>query len=247
MLTDLSSIHRNILRTDVLPLEKTSDAGGLAERICVLVLLLTSWVSFLLRFYARAAIIRSLGWDDLALGVTLLIYTVYGCATYVVSKAISGHGYLLPSEIDKLTRKKWFRVAEVLYIASMLMLKISAGIFFLRIVVSRYQRQILYCTISVATAFNLAYMIFIIFQCGPPRSAATFLLLNFEKKCTSSSSLLGMSYTAAAISALTDLIMALLPIKLLCQSQMSTREKLVAGLLLALPTMYVVLNFWCEN
>ena len=130
----------------------------------------------------------------------------------------------------------WLLVGSVFYIATMLVFKISLGLFFLRVTNLAWQRRLIYVMMGISTLISFVYLFFPIFQCGYPKDGWTFLMRNLQGKCMSSAAKLGMSYTHAIAVSLTDIVFAMLPIFLLNQAQMEFRFKVVAYILMILGT-----------
>jgi len=119
-------------------------------------------------------------------------------------------------------------------------LKISLAIFFLRIMIKPWQRKAVYLAVGISTLFNIGYFFFVIFQCGYPSSAMLFLERKMSDRCISRAPILGLSYTHGAVTSLTDVTFALLPLAMLHSLRMNMRERITVGLILVLAAAYVV-------
>ena len=108
----------------------------------------------------------------------------------------------------------------------------SIAIFYLRIVQSRAQKVVIYTTVLCSTLFSIAMFFFAVFQCGIYDGAFDFIFRRLTNDCASDSSALGMTYTHAVITTLTDWTFLLMPVWLLRKSMMSKRVKLIVGLFL---------------
>ena len=126
-----------------------------------------------------------------------------------------------------------------LYVSTMVLLKISLGIFFLRIVVKKWQRWTIYCTVAVSTIYGGYYFFGSIFQCGDPTK---FLEHQLAGKCVSNDALLAVNITAGVINAVTDWILALLPIFVLRKANMPRPAKISAGCILLLGSLGSVVS-----
>jgi hypothetical protein len=109
----------------------------------------------------------------------------------------------------------------------MVMLKISLGFFYFRIMVSRLQRASIYIIVSLNTLFGIAFFIFFLLQCGTPLRADLYWERRALEQCVSVKAVLGTSYTYAAIMSSTDLALTILPIPTLLKSQINRSEKFV--------------------
>lgn len=114
----------------------------------------------------------------------------------------------------------------------MVILKISLGIFYLRIVVSRWQKVTVYATVGVATIFGCFYFFAVLFSCGLP---ANFLVNALQKKCMGNpEGRFATNLTAGTINAVSDFILATLPITLIRKACMPLPAKFSAGVILLL-------------
>ena len=113
----------------------------------------------------------------------------------------------------------------------MIFLKISLGIFFLRIVIRPWHAIFVYAIMTVSTAFGIAYFFFALFQCGNP----TKILENkLAGHCQSASTQLGMGYTHASVQAFSDWAFASLPVIILWDAKMDRRTKASVAFILML-------------
>lgn len=111
-------------------------------------------------------------------------------------------------------------------------LKISLGLFFLRIIVEPWQRMVIYICMAISTIYGFIYFGIVTFGCGDPQK---FLLRTVEQKCLSIENVtIPASYVHTALNAATDWIMALLPIVTIWNLNMPRVTKFWAYLLLAL-------------
>jgi hypothetical protein len=143
-----------------------------------------------------------------------------------------GDGYLRVSKADRAFN--WLLVAESFYVTTMCALKVSVSIFFLRVMLKPWQRWVIYVSLGLATAINIAYFFVIVFQCGVPKGGMSFLLRSMANKCLTPAQFLGVSYTHGAISSGTDMIFAALPVAMLRQSNLRTRERVTVLMILTL-------------
>jgi hypothetical protein len=122
-------------------------------------------------------------------------------------------------------------VAEVFYLTTILFLKLSLGLFFLRVLIKKWQRKIVYATMLISTVINIYHCFFVLFSCGNPR---LYLENTLQRKCVRKSVEVGLAYEQATVTTLTDWVFALLPIPLLWNASMDLRSKLSVGFILSL-------------
>lgn len=116
----------------------------------------------------------------------------------------------------------------------MIFLKISLGLFFLRIMFQKSYRYIIFVVMFLSTLVGVMYFFFIIFQCGTPVGGTTFWYRFLAHQCVPDTAVLAMGYTHAVTIALTDIIFAVLPVVFLSRAGFGTRKKAVVGSILAI-------------
>jgi hypothetical protein len=116
----------------------------------------------------------------------------------------------------------------------MMFLKISLAIFFLRIMVSVWQRRVVYLAAGLSATFNFGYLFFAIFQCGLPEGPRIFFIRRLTGQCVTRTQILGVSYVQGVITALTDVTFGILPIFVLMHTSMNLREKAIVTFILVL-------------
>lgn len=126
-------------------------------------------------------------------------------------------------------------VCECLYLVTIVTIKISLSIFFLRIVARKWQRYVVYAVLGVSTLMSVAYFFFVIFQCGYFRSIRQFAYDHVVGgHCVHKSQVVTMGYTSAAITSAADIALTLLPVAVVYRIQTSRREKIVLIFILTL-------------
>jgi len=118
------------------------------------------------------------------------------------------------------------------YCFSLVFLKISLAFFYLRIVIQRWQRWVIFMTVTVFTLYGLAYAFIYLFRCG--LNVNDQLISRAEGKCIPDHTLLIMTYVFGSVDTLTDFIYAFLPIYVLWNSNMPLGMKFTAGFLLCI-------------
>ena len=128
-------------------------------------------------------------------------------------------------------------ITEYFYPLTMLLLKVSIGYFFLRIIEVSWQRRVVWAVMVVSIVANIGYFFFLLFQCGKPAGGEDFLQRQLARQCISTEGANGIIYTHGVLDTLSDVVFASLPYFLLKDSMMNKREKWSTGLILALATM----------
>jgi hypothetical protein len=127
----------------------------------------------------------------------------------------------------------WTLVAEVSYLTTILFLKISLGLFFLRVVQVKWQRKIIYGVMIISTLIQTYHAFFFVFACGNPIYYPEHMLAG---KCISKRVQVDLAYEQAAVTTATDFIFALLPVPLLWNTTMDLRSKFSVAFVLLLGT-----------
>ena len=117
----------------------------------------------------------------------------------------------------------------------MLMLKISLGIFFFRIVIKRWQIITIYLTVAISCVSGIASFFYLLFRCGPDLDQVVDRQL--AGQCTSRNLDRFFAYQHAAVTFSTDCIFLVLPIPILWHTNMSRRSKVSVGLILSFAAM----------
>ena len=140
----------------------------------------------------------------------------------------------LPHLGYRLTNIQFVIICEATYLQTVLWLKLSLGFFFLRIVNQKWQKHFCYGIMIFSTLVNITDTFYVIFMCGDPHF---FLKRYITGQCTSHKANLGVLFTHAGTTTLTDLMFAVLPIFVLWHVQMNRRKKLSVGFILGLGLM----------
>ncbi|KAF2194511.1 hypothetical protein K469DRAFT_546264 [Zopfia rhizophila CBS 207.26] len=199
------------------------------ELFLIIALLVLSWSSVILRLWVRIRITNTPGWDDALMVLTLWLFTIY-CSFILV---IIGHGAFGPLPTVKTIGVvlPYIQLGEVFYVLTTTTLKISLGLFFLRVLTKRWQKRLFYYIISVSAIYGVFYFLIAIFQCGRPDKLLDNLL---SGKCLPTEFLLFTGYVYGTINVLADWTFVLTPIWILLESDMDRNSKLSVSVIMAL-------------
>lgn len=110
-----------------------------------------------------------------------------------------------------------------LYIITTVVLKLSLAVFFLRVVTERWQRYVIYTSVTLYTTAGMAWFFIVLFQCGNPVHTVENAALG---KCLSFEHITGpLNYAHGALNAITDWSFAIVPIFVVRSSQMSPKAR----------------------
>ncbi|PNS13816.1 hypothetical protein CAC42_1307 [Sphaceloma murrayae] len=190
------------------------------------VFLALSWIAMLLRIYVRTFMVKSWGWDDTLMVLSMLTFTVECGLTFVIT-----------TRPETLTFKQLEAVAiEILisssmYLATSILFKLSLAIFFLRFLQDLWQRRVVIAGTILYSVFGITFIVLLNTQCGNPR---TFFLNQISRHCGAWHIFRPLNYTYAATNALTDWIFALIPITMVRAMNIPLRARVSACFLLGL-------------
>ncbi|KAF2829408.1 hypothetical protein CC86DRAFT_404049 [Ophiobolus disseminans] len=203
-------------------------------------LLGASWTLFAIsaclviaRMYTRAVIQRNVGWDDWTIVLTLAFILAFT----VLFTIYSAHGgsrhtyYLTPYEMQLAIKYNY--IANVLIVIPLCTGKVSVALLIQRLLPpgANYQRWFLYFVSGSLSIVITFVVVVILCQCRPVESLWD---PNIEGPCWDSNVVGNWNLFAGSYFAFMDFALALFPILLIRQLQMSIWRKLALSCLLGL-------------
>ncbi|KAF4548353.1 Hypothetical protein D9617_29g007300 [Elsinoe fawcettii] len=188
------------------------------------------------RVYVRLRLIKAMGSDDW----TML--AAFGCFMGYLICQLGGVRYGTGRRIENLDRddaqralKFWF-FCEVFYAPATTLLKVSVGLFLLRIAVSKIQIWIIRIFIAGSLIFGAFYTFLIIFQCSP---VSFWWDLNPAStgKCINPSVFAVCAYIISALNTAADLTFAILPMFIVWKTSMTKRTRIMVCMLLGIASI----------
>lgn len=123
-------------------------------------------------------------------------------------------------------------LAAVLYICASILLKISLAAFFLRITVERWQRWVLYISVSIYTLVTFVFFFITLFQCGNP---IHYVATALQGHCTHSQTYFTpLTFATGTLNAVVDWIFAITPVLSVIRLRLPRKTKATACFLLCL-------------
>jgi hypothetical protein len=123
-------------------------------------------------------------------------------------------------------------MAEIFYVLTTVFLKIALGLFFLRVVVARWQIYTFYVILAISTLFGTAHFFAALFQCGTPNKFIEHQMSGHG--CLSNVTVMAFLYTWAGISIVADWTFVIVSLFVLRQTTMSTRTKIPVAIIMIL-------------
>ncbi|KAK3936357.1 hypothetical protein QBC46DRAFT_269782 [Diplogelasinospora grovesii] len=213
-------------------------------------LLAISWGFFSLRLYVRAWIVRKLSWDDLLVGISMLVYSTFtGFACGIIANGLGTHIDEIDSADDLQEWSRgalFFLMSEIAFIVTSTLLRLACALMLLRILRNTTHRRwtyraIIYATSGVMTAFSLAFVLVTLFQCQPVSHFWTYMYADIEGSCINGERLTHRYNTMSTlfmvhsiVCALSDWILGGIPFFMLKDVQLAWLKKVVLIFLLSL-------------
>lgn len=126
---------------------------------------------------------------------------------------------------------QFVQLGEIFYILTTTFLKISLGLFFLRLLTKKWQRILFRAIIALSACCGFVYIFVAIFQCGDPAELAESVL--GSRMCAPEWFLLSSGYLYGTMNVIADWIFTLIPIMILMDSDMDRRSKISVGIVIA--------------
>ncbi|KAF4551085.1 Hypothetical protein D9617_14g075410 [Elsinoe fawcettii] len=208
----------------------------LAVAITMLIVTVTAMS---LRLYVRLFMIKAVGADDYTMLATLLIYVAFlGCE---IGGVRYGTGKMRKDldDADAQVALKYWWLCEVFYSPATSILKVSVGLFLLRIAVKRIQIWIIRFFMAGSIVFGLLWMLITINQCKPvsfwwdldPKSTGT---------CINATVFTIFAYAISVLNSSADIAFAVLPMFILRQTTMSKKARWLVCVLLGVASIACV-------
>ncbi|KAK5993256.1 hypothetical protein PT974_06685 [Cladobotryum mycophilum] len=195
--------------------------GAPLVRACIFFLVM-SWWAVSLRIYTRAVIINSLKMDDWLMLVSQAIFTA-SCAFIFegVKKGMGRHNDAITDDDAKVAALKWQAVATITYILNMMFIKLSIGVFLLRLSVKTIYNYIIRTSLTIIVFWSLGIFVWDILQCMPVEK-------QWDYRITRG------SVPRLGVLSLLLMLLALLPIPMLWSVKMSKQAKATVIVILGL-------------
>src|ERR1700748_1653731 len=116
----------------------------------------------------------------------------------------------------------------------MIFVKLSLGMFFLRIIVQKQLRWIVYAAMTLSTVYNLFTSFWDIGVCGNPTNYLENLL---KGNCVPKNAQIALTYIHGVVNTLTDIMFGCLPFLIMRHSSLPRNIKIYVCCLLVLTTV----------
>ncbi|CAD6444789.1 1bdca599-df33-495f-b153-99621d112df9 [Sclerotinia trifoliorum] len=202
--------------------------------VAVYVCYALAFIGVALRCYARYFMQNIMGWDDWLMLVSLAIYTSYiGLVLTGLHYGTGRHQQDL-KEADFLEGIRFWYLGELIYIVSMTAIKTSIALFYLRILISPWQRLSVKCIMWIVIIFSFTYLCCAVVQCWPVKFTWERFGTNSSLEtgsCFPDAVMLSGTYLHCIISAVSDWALALLPIVMIWGVQIPVGLRVIVGMI----------------
>ncbi|KAI1761439.1 hypothetical protein GGR53DRAFT_28097 [Hypoxylon sp. FL1150] len=213
-----------------------TDSNGSALVVTAVIMLTFSWLSVALRSFVRAKLTNGFQWDDWVMLAAQANFTV-SCALILqgVQEGLGRHDLSLDQH-HEIQALMYQALATATYVSNMWLIKLSIGIFLLRLASQKVYQYILYGSIVIVTIWSLVLFFWNIFQCSPVAAQWDYTILQNEPTahCVSADEVVNAAYALSVMTILTDWLYALLPIPMVWGVKMTTQAKLTVVVILGL-------------
>ncbi|KAL7931134.1 hypothetical protein V8C35DRAFT_117024 [Trichoderma chlorosporum] len=206
--------------------------GGPMVGTCIAFLSLT-WLAVGLRTYTRAVVIKSMQEDDWLMLLAQAIFTL-SCAFVLagVQDGMGKHNAAITDDDEKVSALMWQSLSTVTYVINMMFIKMSIGIFLLRVSARKVYNWIIGISLVIIVVWSLVIFFYDIFQCNPVAKQWDFRIQGGT--CASPDDIIAAAYAISVMTIASDWLYALLPIPMLWSVKMTNQAKGTVILILGL-------------
>ncbi|KAK0113325.1 hypothetical protein ONS95_013581 [Cadophora gregata] len=209
----------------------TNEGNGPALLTACIVAIVLTWVFFGVRIYTRLFMTKIWKIEDWCFVATQASFTIY--VIVALQSTLHGNGQRNKdiAQGDIPIAMQYFFAGELLYIITSFFMRLSIGIFILRIMTQKSYIWIIRATLILITLATVMNFFYTIFQCAPIK----YFWLQFsglKGKCLPAPQVQALSIAFSAVSAAADIIFGVLPIFVLWNLQMNRKAKIIVGALL---------------
>ncbi|RAO66578.1 uncharacterized protein BHQ10_002590 [Talaromyces amestolkiae] len=206
--------------------------------VCNAILIACSGVGIGVRLFVRSRFLSGIGWDDIFCLIGY-IFTFVECLVCILMTNY-GYGHHYQTIQNDLYKQNMFLkldfVTEITYLIALWAVKVSFGLFYLKVFPGRWFRIICWGLIVLVTAEWIEETFVVIFQCSPVQKAWD-ASGSAAGKCLS---LLSFYYISFAVRLATDLVIFALPLPELLRLNMPLGKRLGLVFMFGLGLMIVV-------
>ncbi|KAG6142998.1 hypothetical protein E4U12_002358 [Claviceps purpurea] len=199
-----------------------SNASSLV--ITCIVMLVTSWIAVGLRAFTRVVLMKGYQADDILMLIAQVIFTVTCSIQFEgVQSGVGRHNAAFTNEDDLVTALMLQALGVAIYILNMMFIKLSIGVFLLRIATQKAYIWTIRIFLAIITLWSIGFFTWNLLQCTPIEKQWDFRIT--DGQCADAGEVLTAAYCLSAMTIVTDWFFALIPIPMLWRIKMSTQAK----------------------
>ncbi|KAI1138579.1 hypothetical protein F5Y05DRAFT_44160 [Hypoxylon sp. FL0543] len=213
-----------------------TDSNGGALVATAASMLIFSWLSVSLRSLVRARLTNGFQWDDWLMLAAQINFTVSCVFIFVgVQNGLGRHNRSL-DQYHEIQALMYQALATATYILNMWLIKLSIGIFLLRLASQNKYKYTIYASIVIVSIWSVVLFFWNIFQCNPVAAQWDYTILQNDpnSRCVSADEIVNAAYALSVMNILSDWLYALLPIPMLWAVKMTTQAKITVVVVLGL-------------
>jgi hypothetical protein len=216
-------------------------------------LLAVSWLVYACRLYTRLRLVNRIFSEDVFVTIAMVrspqitpeplltipiqvSLTVFAAMVPIQTSHGGGrHLAYLPNPTRELPR--WgqaFFAAQITYLITLWGVKLSVAFLLLRFSTSKTVTWTLRATAAVITCLTIAFILWVTFMCTPVQAQWD---PSVNGSCASRKSYMISVYVLSAISAVTDIIMAIMPVFILRKLKIDSRTRCYAAVTMGLGSL----------
>ncbi|KAH7166157.1 hypothetical protein EDB81DRAFT_277022 [Dactylonectria macrodidyma] len=210
-----------------------TEENGIALVGTAIVFLAVSWISVALRTYTRAFLMKGYQADDWLMLVGQLIFTV-SCVFILIGvhDGLGRHNKAIKNDSEEVNALMWQALATATYVLDMMFIKLSIGVFLLRLSAQKVYTWILWVSLAIITVWSCVIFFWDIFQCSPVAKQWDFRITGGT--CVTPDQIIAAAYSISVMTILSDWLYALLPIPMLWTVKMTKQAKATVIVILGL-------------
>ncbi|KAG5917822.1 hypothetical protein E4U61_002401 [Claviceps capensis] len=192
--------------------------------ITCIVMLVTSWIAVGLRAFTRVVLMKGYQADDILMLIAQAIFTVTCSIQFEgVQSGVGRHNAAFTNEDDLVAAIMWQALGVAIYILNMMFVKLSIGVFLLRIATQKPYIWAIRIVLVIITLWSIGLFIWNLLQCTPIEKQWDFRIT--DGQCADAGEVLTAAYCLSAMTIVTDWFFALIPIPMLWGIKMNTQAK----------------------
>ncbi|KAK4188358.1 hypothetical protein QBC35DRAFT_206285 [Podospora australis] len=209
------------------------DPRGTRLFVLQITFLVLVWCFVSLRALVKFLTIKKITLDDWLMLAAVLVYTAHATITIWGIVYASQKGKTDYYKSESIALHSWF-LNEAIYAPLSALVRSSIAVFLLRIATAKLHRWIIYGNLVCVWLLTIVYFFIVIFQCSPSSYFYEQVLDPSAGVCVDNDIVPQVTIAHSVTSALTDFILAFLPIAILWHVKLNKRTKAGVATLLSM-------------